>query len=210
VDQKQMAMKDGAGNDARLTLWLHVQPKTCYGAVAASRRMVRTVRELFGGREVRHRCVWLFRPCSPPLRRLCRLWPLAVARRRGVRGAVACVRFCECTMWCSGLRSGGSAAAARARVCVRALPCRWWCTQTCMHAHVRACTRAATACPNTSATQPYHIHTKIMLKEPRSGGGFNVHQGALARTALCSGARAHRQRACATLVRMHARLVIRR
>ena len=52
VDQKQMAMKDGAGNDARLTLWLHVQPKTCYGAVAASRRMVRTVRELFGGREV--------------------------------------------------------------------------------------------------------------------------------------------------------------
>ena len=52
VDQKQMAMKDGAGKEARLTLWLHVQPQTCYGAAAASRRMVQSVRDLFGGREV--------------------------------------------------------------------------------------------------------------------------------------------------------------
>jgi ectoine hydroxylase-related dioxygenase (phytanoyl-CoA dioxygenase family) len=74
LDQKVMAMKDAAGSFARLTLWHKIMPKTCYGAVAASTRMVSIVRALFAG------------------------------------------------------------------------------------------------------VEPYHIHTKIILKEPRSGGAFDVHQ----------------------------------
>ena len=79
---RSMGMKDGAGRVARLALWQRVQPRTCYGALAASRRVVGAVRALF---------------CA-----------------------------------------------------VSGLP--------------------------RAALQPYHIHTKVMLKEPRTGGAFNVHQ----------------------------------
>lgn len=72
--KKVMAMKDGAGTFARLTLWHKIMPNTSYGAVAASHRMVSIVRALFAN------------------------------------------------------------------------------------------------------VEPYHIHTKVILKEPRSGGAFDVHQ----------------------------------
>jgi ectoine hydroxylase-related dioxygenase (phytanoyl-CoA dioxygenase family) len=77
-----MGMRDGAGRVARLALWQRVRPATCYGALAASRRVVGAVRELFAA--------------------------------------------------ASGLEA--------------------------------------------AAVSPYHIHTKCMLKEPRTGGAFNVHQ----------------------------------
>jgi hypothetical protein len=41
-------MRDGAGKFARLSLWHFVQPKTVYGALAASRRMVHAARALAG------------------------------------------------------------------------------------------------------------------------------------------------------------------
>ena len=78
VQQKVMAMKDGAGRAVKLSLWHYIQPQTCYGALAASRRMVHAVRRLIS--------------------------------------AVG----------------GGSS--------------------------------------------PYHIHTKVILKEPRTGGSFSPHQ----------------------------------
>ena len=49
-----MAMKDGAGSYARLTLWHNIMPNTSYGAVAASQRMVSTVKALFAGVEPYH------------------------------------------------------------------------------------------------------------------------------------------------------------
>jgi len=45
---RAMAMRDGAGKFARLSLWHFVQPKTVYGALAASRRMVHAARALAG------------------------------------------------------------------------------------------------------------------------------------------------------------------
>ena len=75
LDAHTMAMRDGEGKFARLSLWHHIQPATVYGALAASRRMVHAARVLAG-------------------------------------------------------------------------------------------------------TDVYHIHTKVILKEPRSGGAFDVHQGA--------------------------------
>lgn len=78
VERRVMAMRDGAGRAARLSLWHYVQPATCYGALAASRRMVNAARALMAS-------------C-------------------GVHD------------------------------------------------------------------EPYHMHTKIILKEPRTGGAFSVHQ----------------------------------
>ena len=46
MEGKVMAMQDGTGRSARLSLWHTVQPRTCYGALAASRRMVHAVRRL--------------------------------------------------------------------------------------------------------------------------------------------------------------------
>lgn len=80
ITAKVMAMKDGGGRAARLSLWHFVQPQTCYGALAAGRRMVHAARALM------------------------------------------------------------SAATLQAE------------------------------------ETPYHIHTKVILKEPRTGGAFNVHQ----------------------------------
>jgi len=82
LTRNAMGMRDGAGRVARLALWQRVQPGTCYGALAASRRIVGAVRALFA----------------------------AASGRPGAEVA------------------------------------------------------------------PYHIHTKVMLKEPRTGGAFNVHQ----------------------------------
>ena len=79
VAARAMAMKDGGGRAARLSLWHYIQPRTAYGALAASRRMVQAARALM---------------------------------------------------------------------------------------------RAACDAP----AEPYHIHTKVILKEPRTGGSFSVHQ----------------------------------
>ena len=81
LEANAMGMRDGAGRVARLALWQRVQPGTSYGALAASRRVVGSVRALFAA-------------------------------------------------------ASGRPAAELA---------------------------------------PYHIHTKVMLKEPRTGGAFNVH-----------------------------------